>query len=417
VRSRPRAAGSVVAACVAASLAGCAAGHPARPAARPAPAPPAAPAPGRSSASALDPARALAQRLLDARARAVREHDQAAFLVTVDPSGGPALLAAQTRLFTALTQTPFATLGWTAGGGGRTATLSYALAGYDDEATTLLQPLVLAHGLLGQAPAATQAGIWDGGPVVVVRRPGVLVLAHPAQRSTATTAADLEAGVLPAVSRAWGRPWAGRAVLLVPGSEAERDRLLGARGTGDVVADQVTAPGRSGDHDQRVAGDRIVLGAAATSAGRVEERVLLAHETLHLAARADTGAAVPRWLVEGAADEVAYAVTGVPPARSAPELAADVDAGRLPSALPGDAGFDASGAAIERAYEQGASLCRLVVARVGPAGLSRLYGLVGDAAPGSDAGAATDDALRQVLGTDRAGLLAQWRAWLRAGGR
>ena len=57
------------------------------------------------------------------------------------------------------------------------------------------------------------------------------------------------------------------------------------------------------------------------------------------AAETDT---LPRWLVEGLAEYVSRRGSTTPPRQAAPELAAEVRAGQLPTAPPTDAAFAAA---------------------------------------------------------------------------
>ncbi|MEO3871474.1 hypothetical protein ABGB18_21890 [Nonomuraea sp. B12E4] len=132
--------------------------------------------------------------------------------------------------------------------------------------------------------------------------------------------------------------------------------------------------------------------------------VVLTHELTHVVAGTD---GLPTWLYEGLADYVGYRDAGLPVKTAAAELAAEVRAGRLPSALPGPAAFAVDGrdpARLARAYQEAWLACRFLADRFGEETLVRLY----------RAARATgvEEALAS-LGLSTATLTARWRDYVR----
>lgn len=191
------------------------------------------------------------------------------------------------------------------------------------------------------------------------------------------------------VSAVLGRPV--RPLVVVPESSRDAARLAGV---GRVDGLAAVADGR-----------RVIVVpepfATLTPTGR---DVVLTHELTHVVAGTD---GLPVWLYEGFADYVGYRDAGLPVATAAAELAAEVRAGRLPSALPGPAAFAADGRdpdRLARAYQEAWLACRFLADRFGEGTLVRLY-------RAAQAGG-VDRALAS-LGLSVATLTARWRAYVR----
>ncbi|MFJ8161291.1 hypothetical protein ACIRBY_10180 [Streptomyces sp. NPDC096136] len=296
------------------------------------------------------------------------------------------------------------------------AELRYRLAGYDTAPAGSAREVELARdpGADGgtawrvtadrPAPGAPPQ-LWDQGEVAVVRGAHSLVLGVGQSPQTLSGLAAEADRAVPAVSAAWPRPWAGRVVVLVPGTLEAMAALLGRpadayRGMGAVTT------GATGGGPAPA--DRVVVNpegyAQLSQAGR---QIVLTHETTHVATRTATTARTPQWLSEGFADWAAYRQGPLGPAQAAPALARSVRRGDLPAALPDDGAFAFGGdqEAMARAYEGAWLACRLVADRWGDAALVRLY---------EDAGRAPlPTALGQALGTDPAALTKAWREELR----
>jgi hypothetical protein len=139
-----------------------------------------------------------------------------------------------------------------------------------------------------------------------------------------------------------------------------------------------------------------VLAPGAANMSESALRIVLAHELFHYAARVDTAQDAPRWLTEGVADFVARPITPVP----AEMVSRSGD-------LPLDTDLDVAGPQRSLAYDRAWWFARFVADTYGPAKLRDLY--IAACGVGH-----TDllTAVRDVLGTDSARLLARWQQWL-----
>ncbi|MFK0233359.1 hypothetical protein [Streptomyces vinaceus] len=294
------------------------------------------------------------------------------------------------------------------------AELRYRLAGYDAAPAGSAREVRLSRDggpggewrVTGDAAApGAQPQLWDQGPVEVVRGAHALVLGvgRTAQELSAV-AAEAERAV-PAASAAWPGKWAGRVVVLVPGSLELMAQLLGRpaveyRGMGAVTTGRVGAAAAPAD--------RVVVNpegwAELSAAGR---GVVLTHEVTHVATRAATTAKTPLWLSEGFADWAAYRGGAATAREAAPALGGAVRRGRLPAALPADGEFAFGGdpEALARAYEGAWLACRLIAAKWGDATLVRLYERAGREPLAT--------ALEDTVGGDLPGLTLAWQASLR----
>ncbi|MEU2393655.1 hypothetical protein [Streptomyces sp. NPDC007369] len=291
------------------------------------------------------------------------------------------------------------------------AALHYRIAGYDTASAGSAREvrLGLAGGrwrVTGDAPApGAPPQLWDQGPVAVVRGAHSLVLGTGAGGPALTEIAAEADRAVPAVNAAWPQPWAGRLVVLVPGSVDAMAALLG-RPAAEYRGMAAVTTGRVGSGPAPA--DRIVLNpegyAELTAEGRA---VVLTHEATHAATRRATSATTPLWLSEGFADWAAYLGTDPAPERAAPALGRAVRRGELPARLPRNEDFAFGGdpEALARSYEGAWLACRLVAQRWGGAALVDLYGR---AARGP-----LPLALREALGTDEAALTEAWRDALR----
>ncbi|MEU9030143.1 hypothetical protein AB0D46_21990 [Streptomyces sp. NPDC048383] len=291
------------------------------------------------------------------------------------------------------------------------ARLRYGLTGHDAAPTGSDREVELTRSPTGwrvdgerPAPGAPPQ-LWDQGEPEVARGAHALVLGvGQSPRTLADIAAEADRAV-PAVSAARPGTWAGRVVVLVPadldamaallGRPADAYRGLGAVTTGSTGGGPAPA-------------DRVVVNPAGyaqlSERGR---RILLTHETTHVATRAATTARTPLWLSEGFADWVAYRDTGLGPADAAPALARAVRRGEVPAELPPDTAFAFGGDpdAQARAYEGAWLACRLIADRWGEDALTTLYERAGrEGLP---------TALARTIGGDPTGLTTAWQAALR----
>ncbi|GAB3463951.1 basic secretory protein-like protein [Actinophytocola sediminis] len=381
--------------------------------------------------------------LLDRRARAVQDHDERAFLATIDPEADPAFLTTQRRLFDNLAGVTFdewayhlkphdtldvtdlpdeAAAGadevWAPG-----VDLRYALRGGDVTPTSRAMGYLFArHGdawylrsdnALDRLGRRSWRGPWDFGPCVVTTTRKGIVVSHPGDEPMVRRlVGELDSSVL-AVSELWPTSWSERVVLMLPDSPSEMRALVGAK---DFPVDAVVAVAvadRVDNATRSVTGQRVVLSPTAVRAlSATSLRVVLRHEITHVAARADTVDGSPTWLLEGFADYVGYRDSGVTLADGAPDLMRAVRADRLPSSLPEDRAFRMSGPDLDQAYQESWSLARFIAAEYGEPGLIELYRTLASA--GAVSARETDDLLRDVLGLDRAELVRGWREYLLA---
>ncbi|MFJ3668361.1 hypothetical protein ACIPSE_18155 [Streptomyces sp. NPDC090106] len=364
---------------------------------------------------ATDGARAEVQGLLDRRANAVLDRDQAAFRRT-----GALDWFENTR------GVPFAAWGYRLTGLRRDGDdavadveLSYRIQGYDNAPVSVGRRLTLTRDASGgwyverERPAGKAAQqLWDQGAVAVVRGASSLVLGVGQSSARLQVYADLADRAVPAVSGEWGRDWSRHVVVLVPKSLEGMAGLLGSpassyRGIAAVTTGETGAPADA-------PADRIIVNTDAYGVlGDVGKQVVLTHETTHVATRAVTSAATPLWLSEGYADWIGYLASGRTPVEAAPELARAVTGGDVPEALPVDADFGFSGDATQlaRAYEGGWMACRMIAARWGEDRLGDFYRAVG---PHRQRAGAVEDALHDVLDTDLDTFTADWRDYLEA---
>ncbi|MET8412008.1 hypothetical protein ABZV34_28560 [Streptomyces sp. NPDC005195] len=366
---------------------------------------------------APDTAAADVQRVLDRRATAVLDRDEAAYRATEGPSGS-------VTEFRRLRAVPLAAWAYhltdLRRSGDRAtadAELRYRVEGYDRAPVTVARTLRLVHDdgrwrVASDVPAR-KAGqqLWEQGAVTAVRGAHSLVLGVGQSGERLRAYAALADRAVPAVSEAWGTDWAGHVVVLVPKSLDGMAGLLGASASGYRGIAAVTT-GEAGGSAKAPA-DRIIVNPEAYGVlGDLGKQVVLTHETTHVATRAHTTAATPLWLSEGYADWVGYRGSGRTPAQAAPELRRAVLDGHPPAALPadGDFGFTGDAARLARAYEGGWMACRLIADRWGEVRLNDFYRAVGD--HGKRAGA-VEGALRDVLRTTPEKFTEQWRTYLR----
>ncbi|WP_328925281.1 hypothetical protein OG429_11925 [Streptomyces sp. NBC_00190] len=246
--------------------------------------------------------------------------------------------------------------------------------------------------------------LWDQGPVQVVRGERSLVLGGAGAPDLAGISAEADRAV-PVASSAWPKPWAGRVVVLVPGSLERMAELLGGsadayRGLGAVTTGRVGAG--------PAPADRVVVNPQGwAELGEAGRRIVLTHEVAHVATRASTTASTPLWLSEGFADWAAYRGGSTTPQQGAPALGRAVRRGEVPGELPPAEAFTFGGdpEAVARAYEGAWLACRLIADRWGEAALVGLYERAGrEPLP---------VALDEALGVDLAGLTRAWQEALR----
>ncbi|QHC21596.1 hypothetical protein [Streptomyces sp. GS7] len=411
-----------------------------------------------------------AQRMLDARAAAVRRHDAAAFLATVDPRAA-GFRGRQRQVIGNLAAVPVAdwhydlvsTGAFTLPEGGtdrRLAAqvrLSYRLRGFDTAPVTSLQYLTLTErsgrwlvssDTDGAADGRSGTGqLWEQGPVRVVRGRYSLVLGGTGNPARLRDLADRVDAAVPAVSAAWKGKWAGKVVVEAPDTLARMAQLMGGDDPTAYTGIAAVTTGEAGASPAAPADRVIVNPDAYEELNDLGRTVVLTHETTHVATRTLTTPATPLWLSEGFADWVAYRGVHRRPAATAPELSRAVAAGRPPRRLPtdGDFGFRAGAERLATAYEGGWLACRMIAEKWGEARLIAFYrdtgrrgirtaagavrapmeartaGSAASASPSPAVGggdrqsartAAVDRALRDQLGVGLAEFTAMWRAYV-----
>ncbi|MFB6872703.1 hypothetical protein [Streptomyces sp. NPDC056323] len=363
---------------------------------------------------------------LDRRAAAVLAHDTDAYLATTDPRA-TGLRAAQRRELGNLADVPLGSWTYrlrdvTAQGTDRATAdveLRYRIKGYDAAPVAADRVLDLRRDreagrwyVVGDRAGGDGARqLWQQGDVQVVRGKHSLVLGVGRTDQELRAVARTADRAVPAVSDAWPERWAGRVVVLVPRTVDDMAELLGSAADYRGIAAVTT--GRTGGAG-RTPADRVIVNPQAYGTlGAFGQRVVLTHETTHVATRAHTSAATPAWLSEGFADWAAYRGEDRTAARIAPELADAVARGEVPAALPTDEdfGFAGDAARLARAYEGGWAACELIADRWGEQKLLAFYRAVGGHS-GRDG--AVEQAMHEVLDTTEQDFTVLWREHLRS---
>ncbi|MEU8504326.1 hypothetical protein AB0C40_06230 [Streptomyces brevispora] len=373
-----------------------------------------------------DTAAADIRATLDRRAAAVLHHDPDAYLAVVDPDA-TALRTAQRKELGHLADMPIGS--WTyrltdvSPHGADRATadvrLGYRLKGYDSAPVSVDRVLDLERDPADgrwyiTADRAAEGGgrqLWQQGDVEVVRGTHSLVLGVGRSRDELTRIAATADRAVPAVSDAWPERWAGRVVVLVPDSVQDMAELLGSPAANYRGIAAVTT-GETGGRGTAPADRVIVNPQAYAMLGTFGQRVVLTHETTHVATRTSTSAATPTWLSEGFADWAAYRDGDRTAAEVAPELTDAVRRGELPAALPTgeDFGFAGDPDRLARAYEGGWLACELIADQWGEEKLIAFYRAVGGHS-GRDG--AVEQAMHEVLDTTPQDFTARWRDYVR----
>ncbi|MFE1318513.1 hypothetical protein [Kitasatospora phosalacinea] len=286
------------------------------------------------------------------------------------------------------------------------AELGYRIGGVDDYPALLERQVELVREPGGwrvarETPTGAAAP-WDLGTVRAVEGRHSLVLGL-GEGAELTALAGLADRAVPAVEAVWG-PSAARLLLELPLTEQQFARRM------DVSADAYRGIAAVtlavGGAPVRTPADRIVVNPDAyRQLSELGRRVVVTHEATHVATRADTKPWTPLWLSEGVADYTGYLGTGRTARQVAPELAADVRAGRLPVALPADEAFTAGSAGIAQAYEQAWMACDLIARRHGQDRLVAFYRTVGAFGEGG-----LERAMRAQLGVGLPEFTKSWTA-------
>ncbi|MEV0022073.1 hypothetical protein AB0H45_07560 [Streptomyces atroolivaceus] len=363
---------------------------------------------------------------LDRRAAAVLRHDTDAYLDVLDPRAASFRAAQRTELHN-LADVPLESWAYrvkgVSGGGADRVTaeveLRYRIKGYDEAPVSSSRTVELVrrggdrtwYVAADRAADGTPAQLWQQGDVEVVRGTRSLVLGVGRRTAELRRIAATADRAVPAVTGSWPEPWAERVVVLVPASVDDMAGLLDSpaasyRGIAAVTTGEVGGSGRR-------PADRVIVNPQAYGMlGDFGQRVVLTHETTHVATRAHTSAATPVWLSEGFADRAAYRRESRTAAEIAPELTEAVRRGDLPARLPADEdfGFGLDAAGLSQAYEGGWLACELIARDWGEEGLIVFYKAVGSR---SERDGAVEQAMHTVLGTTPQDFTARWREYLR----
>ncbi|WP_329027413.1 hypothetical protein [Streptomyces sp. NBC_00690] len=378
---------------------------------------------GCATPEASDTVRREVQRTLDARAAAVLDHDEHAYLSHLAPEV-VGLYVEERRQFRNLADVPLRSWSYRVvemdGEGERVTAdveLRYRLTGYDYAPVTSRRQVRLDKRherwwVTADEPAQGSAQqLWQQGRVRAVHGKRSLVMGVDQGVERLKALADRADRAVPAVSDAWPSPWPRRVVVLAPASVEAMGALLGAPAAGyrGIAAVTTGETGRTG----AVPADRILVNPSAyTVLSEFGQDAVLTHETAHVATRAYTSQATPMWLSEGFADWVAYRGTGRTASQTAPELQRAVRRGAVPAGLPldGDFSFGADADGLARAYEGGWLACELIAERWGERKLTEFYRAVG---AGRTRAGAVERAVVEQFGTTLKEFTEEWRDYLR----
>ncbi|MEU9000252.1 hypothetical protein ACGFSD_35615 [Streptomyces caniferus] len=411
------------------------------------------------------------QRMLDSRARAVERRDEAGFLASVDPRA-TGYRERQQAMFGHLAGVPLAdwhydldATGAFPLAAGETGThlaakvqLRYRLKGYDTSPVHAVQYLTLTRRngrwLISSDTDGAAAGrsgtrqLWDQGPVRLVRGRRSLVLGGPAHLARLKDLAHRVDQAVPVVSAAWKGKWSQKVVVEAPDSVERMAQLMGSDDASGYAGIAAVTTGEAGVSAPAPA-DRVIINPDAyEELNDLGRRVVLTHETTHVATRTATTVATPLWLSEGFADWVAYRGSHRKATATAPELTRAVARGKVPAGLPSDQdfGFKAGADRLARAYEGSWLACRMIAGKWGEAKLIAFYRAAGKSGMRATSGSAgapmeaatavaagsrptvrgvgpgqrparadrTDRALRTQLGVSFEEFTRQWRAYVKA---
>ena len=285
-----------------------------------------------------------------------------------------------------------------------TVAVEYRLSGWDEEPTRVETVFTFAPGSTGQllvAAIGTATGrtpLWLAGPVRPVVSGRTLVLARSgsaARESRLALQAIADVGrVIPS--------WQGRLVIESPASEAEFDRVLGAPPAqyANIAAVTASVDGST------VTGSPVHVflnPAQFAKLGPRAARIVVSHESTHVATQAPFTDGMPTWLIEGFADYVALAHAGIGVQRAAAQVLTRIAEKGLPDALPSDEDLSPTAPGLGAAYEEAWLVNRFLARRYGEPKLIAFYDAI-------DGGRSVSEAFDQVLGTTEPRFVAAWRA-------
>lgn len=375
---------------------------------------------------------AAGEAVLQKMAEAIRTESRSGFLETIDP---------QTKTFDEQARTVFANLGklplatfqlryvsddpaaltperqkeldgaeaWLA-----QVEVSWQLSGYDSKPARETLPVTFvtrdgetyAASFSERFVAGQRRPIWALGSIDVAKGEHSLVISLDSKADPEDYAAVTDRAV-DSVTKVWGGNWRQKAVIYLPAKQTQMESVLGAQPNSYTQIAAVTMAEL--DLPQVGAPVRIVANPKLfDELGRQGRRIVLTHETTHVASTA-TASPVPLWLAEGFADYVAFTAVSVQDESAAKELFKAIRAGKVPKGLPAPEAFAASSSELPQAYESGWLACRLIAEREGQSKLVKFYRAV----HASKSPTALADAFRTVLGTTEQEFVADWQKYIK----
>ncbi|MFT4086055.1 MAG: hypothetical protein QM658_02700 [Gordonia sp. (in: high G+C Gram-positive bacteria)] len=235
------------------------------------------------------------------------------------------------------------------------------------------------------------------------------VLSYPDTDRTATSIRKQFPAAVAAVTAFWGDDWPRKAVVTVTGTDAQFAGFTRTAPGTTAAAAAATVYSRIDKASKTVVGQRVVFSPAARELSDAGIGVVLRHELTHVAARLQTADGAPMWLTEGVAEYVGRKGSYQKLEQAAPDLAAQVAAGDVPTVLPSDSEFGVDDDTARIAYQTAWSFAAYIAGKYDEKHLKAMYLAV---AKGGDS-AKIDAALRQTIGKDKKALVADWGAWLR----
>jgi hypothetical protein len=300
-------------------------------------------------------------------------------------------------------------------------TESTRLEGWESRPLVATRDLTLVTGDLGGPTvlddrAVGHGDLFDLGPLHAVTDGPALVLGD-APQSSLREMARAAAAAVPRVTRFWGTDWGRRVVVVAPASLLEFAEELG-RDPATVSSFVAVTTGETSDPapDGVFVGSRVYVNPQAwAELSPLGQRVVLTHETTHVAAQTVSRPSPPTWLNEGVADEVGFAGSGVAERVEAGAVLDEVKGREVPAMLPTTLDFSGTTPTIAAQAYAGADVAVLLILH--RYGLARLRQLFRDATLNARSGADPDGALAEAfsvdLGLTVASFTAAWRAELR----
>ncbi|TCO51973.1 hypothetical protein EV646_101969 [Kribbella antiqua] len=375
---------------------------------------------------------AAGEAVLQKMATAVDDDSRSGFLATIDPKASAFRVSART-IFANLGKLPLATfqlryvsddpaaltpdrqteLGGTASWLAQVE-VSWQLKGYDAKPARETIPVTFvtrdgttyAASFSERFVAGQRRPIWMLGAIDVAKGDHSLVISLDGEADAESYVSVTDRAV-DSVSDVWGDNWRRKVVVYLPATQAQMEYVLGAQPNTYTQIAAVTMAEL--DTPQAGAPVRIVANPKLfDELGRQGRRIVLTHETTHVASTA-TASPVPLWLAEGFADYVAFTAVPVQDESAAKELFKAIRAGKVPSTLPTPEAFAASSTELPQAYESAWLACRLISEREGQSKLVKFYRTVHLSK--SPTGLA--DAFRTVLGMTEQEFVVEWQKYLK----